>query len=351
MSHFLSIAYINLMPYLGFLIFMHSLQDAIRPIIQEFNILRSRKSIKVFAPASVSNVGPGFDIMGFALEKPGDEVIVSTNDSDKIVITDITGDNGKLSRDTELNTATVAIKALFDKMKISQGVDVTIHKKMGIGSGLGSSAASAVAGVFAVNLLLDLNLSPEKLLPFALAGEALASGAIHADNVAPSLFGGFLLIRDYDPVDIIKIPVPDKLYCTIIYPDIVIKTSDARQILPSSFTMKDMIAQAGNAAALIAGLSSGNLELVGRSLVDRVAEPYRAGLIPFYDNLRKKAFSAGALNCNISGSGPSLFCFSGSLKKAEKLAVVLGEFVRGQGYGVNTYVSKINNLGPKVLGR
>ncbi|GJQ64247.1 MAG: homoserine kinase [Melioribacteraceae bacterium] len=309
----------------------------------------NRKSIKVFAPASVSNVGPGFDIMGFALDEPGDEVVVSTNDSGKIVITDITGDNGKLSRETENNTATVAIKALCDEMKIKQGIDVAIHKKMGIGSGLGSSAASAVAGVFAVNILLDLNLSAEKLLPFALAGEALASGAIHADNVAPSLFGGFLLIRDYDPVDIIRIPVPEKLHCTIIYPDIEIKTSEARQILPTTFTMKDVIAQSGNAAALIAGLSSGNSDLIGRSLVDRVAEPYRAGLLPFYDKLKKKAASAGAINCNISGSGPSLFCFSNSRKKAEKLASVLGEFVDEQGYGVQTYVSKINNLGPKVI--
>lgn len=306
-------------------------------------------SIRVFAPASVSNVGPGFDIMGFALDEPGDEIILSINDSGKIKITEITGDNGVLPYDPEKNTATVALKSLLNGLDISVGLDVEINKRMGIGSGLGSSAASAVAGVFALNELMDLNCNKEFLLAHALNGEQIASGAIHADNVAPCLFGGFLLIRGYNPVDIVKIPVPANLHCTVIYPDIVVNTSEARELLDLSFPIEAVISQAGNAAGLIAGLYSGDYNLISRSLVDKVAEHKRARLLPFYDSLKYKAKELNAINCNISGSGPAMFSFSKSREEAEMLAEELTKVVAEAGYGVKTYVSQVNPEGPKVL--
>jgi len=308
-----------------------------------------RDSVKVFAPASVSNVGPGFDIMGFALDEPGDEIFAERNNTGQLRIKEIFGDDGKLPFDINQNTATVAIKSMLEKYKIDTGIDITIDKKMGIGSGLGSSAASAVGGVFAVNELLDLKLSKDELLLHALNGEAVASGAIHADNVAPSLFGGFLLVRDYNPIDIIKIPTPKDLYCTIIYPDIVVKTSEARKIIDKFFPVKDVVTQAGNSGALIAGLYSGDYDLISRSLVDKIAEHKRASFLPFYDDIRDKGKELNAVNCNISGSGPSLFSFSRSLDEADTLASELKKIVLDYGFDVKTYVSQINQEGPRIL--
>ncbi len=309
----------------------------------------SENKIRVFAPASVSNVGPGFDLMGFALNEPGDEIEVRLNKSDEIKIIKITGDSGILSYDPEKNTATVAIKSLFTKYNLKPGLDVAIHKKMGIGSGLGSSAASAVGGVFAVNKLLNLKLTKFDLLEHAIAGEFAASGSIHADNVAPSLYGGFILIRGYNPLDIVEINYPADLYCAVAYPDIVIKTSEARKILDDKVSRKDAIAQAGNAAGLIYALLTNNLELLGRSVIDLIAEPKRAALIPGYNAVRKSALEAGAINCNISGSGPTMFSFAKSKPYAEKIASAMKSAFKKNGFGSKIYISRINSKGPVVL--
>ncbi len=309
----------------------------------------SRESIKVFAPASVSNVGPGFDILGFALYEPGDEIILKKTSSEKLEISKITGDGGKLPYDIEKNTASVAIKSLLDKYEISQGVSIEVNKKMGLGSGLGSSAASAVGAVFAANELLELNLSTKDLLSHALAGEFVASKAIHADNVAPSLYGGFVLIRGYDPIDIIKIEAPKDLFCTIIYPDIEIKTSEARAILPSDVSLKNVISQTGNVSALIYGLATEDYSLISRSLNDVIIEPVRSKLITGYYQIKKAAMEAGALGCNISGSGPSMFALSNSEVVANRIAAETKNVVTKLGLDSVTYVSKVNEVGPKIL--
>lgn len=308
------------------------------------------KSIKVFAPASVSNVGPGFDLMGFALESPGDEIIVTTRKGSGLVIKKITGDGKVLPINPKLNTTTVAIRSLLDRYSINTGLDVEIRKKMGIGSGLGSSAASSVGGVFAVNKLLDLKLTKDELLEHALAGEMIASGSLHADNIAPALYGGFILVRSYDPIEILKIKYPKKLYVSVVYPDIVIKTCDARKMLPKRVSVRTAVSQAGNSAGLIAGLLTSNYELIGKSIKDSIAEPYRAQLIPCYDDVREAALNAGALNCNITGSGPSMFSFSLSLDEAKIINTAMKNAVKHFGYKSKTYLSKINRLGPKVIG-
>ncbi|MCF6271130.1 MAG: homoserine kinase [Melioribacteraceae bacterium] len=309
----------------------------------------SRESIKVFAPASVSNVGPGFDILGFALFEPGDEIILRKSLYGKLEISSITGDSGKLPYDIEKNTASVAIKSLLNKHEISQGISIEVNKKMGLGSGLGSSAASAVGAVFAANELLELNLSVEELLPHALAGEFVASKAIHADNVAPSLYGGFVLIRGYDPIDIIKIKSPKNLYCTVIFPDIEIKTSEARSILPTEVSLKKVISQTGNVAALIYGLATTDYSLIARSLNDVIIEPVRAKLITGYYEIKKAAMEAGAIGCNISGSGPSMFAFSNSEEVANKIATETKNVVKNLGLGSAAYISKVNEVGPRIL--
>jgi len=309
-----------------------------------------KKTIRVFAPASVSNVGPGFDMMGFALHEPGDEIKATITTGKEIRIFKITGDDKRLPYDIDKNTTTVAIKSLFKKYKINVGLDVEIHKHMGIGSGLGSSAASAVGGVFAVNKLLKLGLSVYDLLEHAIAGEFVASGSVHADNVAPALFGGFVLIRSYNPtIDVVEIDYPKNLHCTIIYPDIEIKTYDARKILSKTVDLKTAIAQAGHASGLVAGLLTGNYNLIGRSIVDHIAEPKRAKLIPCYNEVREAALSSGALNCNITGSGPSMFAFSTSHDKAQEVGEAMNKASAAKGLRSKIYVSKINKKGPVVL--
>lgn len=309
----------------------------------------SRESIKVFAPASVSNVGPGFDILGFALNKPGDEIVLRKRDDSKLEVVRITGDEGKLPYDAEKNTASVAVKSLLDKYQLTQGIAIEVNKKMGLGSGLGSSAASAVGAVFAANELLELNLSVEALLPHALAGEFVASKAIHADNVAPSLYGGFILIRGYDPIDIIRIKSPKDLFCTVIYPNIEIKTSEARAILPKEVSLKNVISQTGNVSALIYGLATEDYSLIARSLNDVIIEPVRSKLITGYYEIKKVAMETGAIGCNISGSGPSVFALSNSEETANKIAAETKNVVDKLGIGGVAYVSKINKVGPKIL--
>lgn len=304
--------------------------------------------IKVFAPATVSNVGPGFDIMGFALNQPGDVVEVSLTKGTGVRIKKIYGSRN-LPYNPSKNTATASIISLLKSHNIKVGLDVIIRKNMGIGSGLGSSAASSVAGVFAVNKLLNLKLTRRELLVHALNGEIISSGTLHADNVAPCLFGGFVLVRSYDPLDVIKIDYPDNLFCTVIYPRIEIKTSEARKILDKNIPLHGAIAQAGNASGLIAGLITKDIDLISRSMKDYIAEPKRAKLIPCYDQVRIAALTSGAINCNISGSGPSMFSFSTSLKDAMRVAAAMKEAALSNGLQSEIFISKINSRGPVII--
>jgi homoserine kinase len=308
------------------------------------------KDIKVFASATVANVACGFDVLGFAVDNPGDEVIVKLKSGPGVKITKITGDGGKLSLNAEKNTAGVSIKRFLDHLKSKQGVEISLNKKMPLGSGLGSSAASAVAGVFAINQLLGMPMSQGELLPFAMEGERLACGSAHADNVAPSLLGGFVLIRSYSPLDVIKIPTPPNLYCTIVHPQVEVQTKDARDILKKKIPMSDAIIQWGNVAGLIAGLMKSDYDLIGRSMQDVIVEPIRSILIPGFDHVKNNALKAGAIGCGISGSGPSIFALSKSQAIAEKVGKSMKEVFDSLEIGCEIYVSKINNSGPQIIG-
>jgi homoserine kinase len=267
------------------------------------------QEVHIFAPATVANVACGFDSLGFAIQRPGDEVVARFSDGHKgLVISGITGDQGTLSRKIEENTASVAAQAVLDHLGVDRGIDMVIHKGLPIGSGLGSSAASAVGGAMAINELLDRPLTKKELLPFALQGEALASGgAIHADNVGPCLLGGIELIRSNKDLDTVNIPPPDILYAAVVLPNIQILTKDARAVLRKEIPMHDAITQWGNMGAMIAGLLKHDYKLIGRSLVDVIAERYRASLIPGFFDVKQAAIDAGALGCSISGAGLGLF--------------------------------------------
>ncbi len=306
--------------------------------------------IKVFAPATVANVACGFDVMGFALEAIGDEIIVSKTDAPGLKITEITGCEG-LPTDPKKNVATVAVQALLDSLqdKPPFGFQFKLRKNVTGGSGLGSSASSSAAAVFAVNKLLNEPFSRQELISFAMEGEKAASGHPHADNVAPSLLGGFTLVRGYNPLDVIELDYPEELFATIVHPQIEVKTSDSKKILKRQISLKDAITQWGNVGGLVAGLAKGDYDLIGRSMKDVIAEPVRSMLIPLFKEAKQSANEEGALGCSISGSGPSIFALSKGKSIADKVASAFKIIYESNEIDANVYVSGINPIGSEVI--
>jgi homoserine kinase len=306
----------------------------------------SKPGIKVFAPASVANVAVGFDILGFALEKPGDEIIVREGSKPGLVITDIQGAGGKLPYDVQKNTAGYAAYKLLEHLgETARPLEMEIHKKMPFGSGLGSSAASAAAGVFAVNEFLKTGLSKYEILRFAVEGEQIADGAFHADNVGPSLLGGMVLIRDNDTLDIKKLHIPNGLYAAVIYPHVEVLTKESRGILKQEVNFKDVIRQQGNLGAFVAGMYTSDFGLISRSLQDLLVEPQRAHLIPHFYEMKEAAIHAGALGFSISGAGPSMFALCDNSIKAESVIEAAKKLYQAKKLSINTYLSKINHEG------
>lgn len=309
-----------------------------------------KDSVHVFAPATVANVVCGFDILGFAVDAPGDEVIMHRKESPGITISKITGDDGRLPLDPYKNTVSASVQHYLNHINRPDiGVDIELHKKMPIGSGLGSSSASTVAGLYAINTLLDNPLTSMELVPFAMKGEELACGTGHADNVAPALLGGFVLIRSYEPLDIIKLPYPETLYCAVVFPDVEVPTRDARQMIRSKVQLKDAITQWGNVAGLVSGLFLKDIDLIGRSMKDILVEPVRSILIPDFEKMRELAMNAGAVSFGISGSGPSVFSFTRDKETAERVSQQLQAQLAKSNIGSFAYVSAINGEGPRVL--
>lgn len=307
------------------------------------------ESISVFAPATVANVTCGFDILGFAVEAPGDEINLTKSPSGKVRIVDITGDEGALPRDPDKNSCSAVIKMYLKDLGISQGIDIVLHKKMPLGSGLGSSAASAVAAIYAVNELLGKPLTLQQLLPYAMEGERVACGSAHADNVAPGLYGGFVLIRSYDPLDVIKLNTPHGLHATLVHPHIEVRTKDAREILRKQIYFKDSVKQSGNVAGLVAGLLTSDYELISRSMHDYIVEPVRSILIPGYGEVKESALNIGALGAGISGSGPSIFALSKDRMTAERVGESMKKIYAGFKIDCEIYISEINQFGPRIL--
>jgi homoserine kinase len=309
------------------------------------------KTIKVFAPATVANVVCGFDVLGFAVDAPGDEVIMRLTDKPGVSILKIEGDGGRLPLAADKNTVSASVQHYLKHINRPDiGVEIELYKKMPIGSGLGSSSASTVAGLFAINSLLDNQLSAMELVPFAMKGEELACGFGHADNVAPAVLGGFVLIRSYEPLDIIKLPVPKGLYCAIVFPDVDVPTRDARQMIRSKVLLKDAVIQWGNIAGLVSGLFMNDLDLIGRSMHDVLVEPTRSILIPDFYKLREMAMELGAISFGISGSGPSVFAFAKDEETAHRITKKIQQHLTNLHINSNTYVSPINEQGPKIIG-
>jgi homoserine kinase len=312
--------------------------------------LQSRRVIAVFAPATVSNVGCGFDVLGFALDEPGDIVTAAPAEGAGVRIGRIEGDAGRLTRDPGRNTASAAVAALLDRLQTTRGITLDIHKGLPLESGVGSSGASAVAAVVAANELLGRPAGMDVLLACAMAGESAGCGAPHPDNVAPSLHGGFVLARSADPPDIVRLPVPEGLSCAVLHPHLSVKTGAARAMLGDTVRLSDAIRQWGNVGALVAALFSRDLGLLARSIEDVVAEPKRAALVPGFHAVKAAALAAGALGCSLSGSGPSVFALAAALEDARRVGDAMQKvFALESAVETDLWVSPVGTRGARVV--
>ena len=305
------------------------------------------KEVRVFSPATVANVNCGFDVLGFALHGLGDEMVVRKVSQKGITITAITG--AELPMETTKNVSGVAGQSLVDSLNLDYGFEIEIHKKIRLGSGVGSSAASAAGVVFGINQFLEQPLSKLELTQFGMKGEAVASGNEHADNVAPCIYGGFTLITGYSPLKIVALPVPQELFVTIIHPHISIKTKESRELLPQTVSMQVAIQQSGNLAGLVAGLYENDYELIASSTKDALVEPHRKAMIPHFEELKTIALKTGGLAFGISGSGPSMFTFSKGIETAKKVEKQLLKVLAKHDMPTDSYVSSISTSGNQVL--
>ena len=299
--------------------------------------------IKIFSPASVSNLCCGFDVLGFSIDGIGDELRITKSTNKGANIKEIKGYNVPLENNK--NTASVAAQALLDHLKINEGFDIEINKKIKPGSGIGSSAASAVGAVYGINKLLGNPLKHEELLKFAMKGEFVASKTAPADNVASALYGGTILVNNRENYNVIKLPVPKNLYAIIHHPLIEIKTSDSRGVLPKSIDLKIASDQLSALGGFIHSLHTQDFELMKISLKDYLVEQFRSDYVPAFNEIKSVADLNNTICCSISGSGPSIFTLVNSLSEAQRLKLVFDEIYKDKKLEFNSYISSLNSKG------
>ena len=321
--------------------------------------------IKIFCPATIANLNCGFDVLGLCLEGIGDEMIIRKVPQKGIKITKIVGAN--LPFETEKNVAGVAAMAILRALKkdgdkyvpqesnnedyceIDCGFEIELYKNLKLGSGIGSSSASAAGAVFGINELLGKPFSRAQLVAFAMKGEVVASGSEHADNVAPCLLGGFTLVCGYNPLHVEQIIPPADLFVVVLHPHIEVKTSDARAVLQPMISLKNAITQTGNLGGFIAGLYTNNYELMARSMQDVIIEPMRKHLIPNFDLVKNSALENGALGAGISGAGPSIFALCKGKNSAEIVALAMKNSFSTAGILFDLHISNINKTGTRTI--
>lgn len=305
----------------------------------------TRTRAVAFAPGSIGNVGPGLDVLGLAVAGAGDTVEIAWHDGGGMLVAD--AGHPDLPREADRNTAAIAAAAVFVRAGVSRGAVLTVTKGLPLSGGQGGSAASAVAGAVAANHLCDAGLDTTGLLECALAAEATVAGR-HADNLAPSLLGGLVLVRSVDPMDLVALPVPDALRIVLVHPAMQLRTRDARAVLPEMVTRQVAIEQAGNVAAMVAGALLGDLALLGRALDDQIAEPARAALLPGFLAAKAAARAAGALGCSISGAGPTAFALVDGRETGEAVAAAMVAAYAAAGLPAIAKVAEIDREGARA---
>ena len=303
------------------------------------------------AAATVANLGPGFDVLGLCLVGPRDHAIAELTDDGRVTLVEVTGDGGRLPRQAEANCAGVAARAVLERFgEPGAGVRLWLDKGLPLGSGLGSSAASAVAAALATAEVACPDVGKAELLDACREGERLATGTPHPDNVAPSLLGGLVacLAREGEAIEVVRLPLPAGLHVACLKPAVEVRTADARAAMPAAIPVSDVVRTLGNMAGLVAALASGDLELVGRCLGDRVATPYRKAFIPGFDEAMAAAAAAGAVGGGISGSGPTVFALASDLAGAEAAADAVEAVFRARGLQVLRLVGAVDPVGARV---
>nr|WP_298990989.1 homoserine kinase [uncultured Polaribacter sp.] len=303
--------------------------------------------LKIFSPATIANVSCGFDSLGLAVDEIGDEMTFVKTPQKGVEITNITG--AELTYDVDKNAASAVVKKMLLDAKADFGIQLTMHKGYFPGSGLGSSAASSAGAAFGANQLLGKPYSNLELTKFAMFGEEVACRSQIADNVAAAIYGGFVLIRSYQPLEVVKLPVPSELRLVAIHPQIEVRTEDARNVLPKEIALKDAVTQWANVGGLISGLYSNNYELISNSLKDVIVEPHRKKLIPFFDEVKSAAIKAGALGAGISGSGPTIFALCKGDEITEQVYNAIEKSYRNKNIDFEMYTSKVNKEGIKII--
>jgi homoserine kinase len=310
----------------------------------------SLQSATAFAPATVGNVGIGFDILGHTFPAIGDRVRAMRVAQPGVRIREITGIAAELPVEAARNTAGKAVLSLVESQALPFGIDLAIEKGIPLGSGLGGSAASAVAAVVAANELLNQPLTRLELLKHAIQGEAVASGSLHADNIAPSLFGGLVLTVGIDNPRIKQIPVPPGIRCVLVHPQLYLSTREARAILNRTVNLSDVVWQTANLAGFLAGCYTNDLALIRDAFEDVLIEPQRAGLIPGFAEVKRSAMEEGALGCSISGAGPSVFAWALE-SQAEAIGSAMLRAFERQGLACDHWIAQIGEEGARVVER
>jgi homoserine kinase len=314
------------------------------------HLMSPDRSVTAFAPGTVGNVVCGFDVLGLAIESPGDSVTVRSTSAHGLRISSILGDGGRLPLDPGANSATIGISALLEGTGRTEGIEVALEKGLPLSGGMGGSAASAVAAVVAMDHLLETNLPPSELLSYALAGERAAAGAGHLDNVAPALLGGLLLVRQGKSPEVIRLPVPVGMSVALLHPSVELSTKEGRQAIGSSVPLGAAVAQWGNTAAFVHGLHTNDWDLIADALEDRIAEPHRQKGIPGFLEVREAALAAGAVACGISGAGPSIVSICRNTEDADRVgATMLAAYEAAPRPRASLYRSPVSPLGARIV--
>ncbi|MEA3249563.1 MAG: homoserine kinase [Patescibacteria group bacterium] len=313
-------------------------------------IITSKKKYTAFAPATIANVGPGYDFLGFAIDGLGDKVTVTKTSKQGVTITSITGDDGRLPMETIGNSSSVVALKMLDDAGVEFGLEMVLEKGLPLESGLGSSGASSAAAAVATNAALDNRFDPEQLIEFARYGEEVAAGAPHADNVAPAILGGFVIVRHAEQQEIVSVDLPKNWFVAVCHPRIQLSTRKARKVMPESVSMRQLAVNASNAATIISAIHQNDMELFGRSLMsDVVVEPARIDLITGYAKVKDAALMAGAAGVSICGAGPSMFAVCGSQLRIDKISEAMAAAWNKMEIETDSYVSSFGAKGAKQI--
>ncbi len=304
--------------------------------------------IKIKSPSTVANLSCGYDILGLCLEEPFDYIEIEKINTKEVKIDILDSQFSDIPSEPKQNTGGIPALLIQENMKLDFGFKIKIKKGIPLCGGMGSSAATAAGVIYGINKILGDVLSIHEMIEYALEGEKISSDTPHADNIAPCILGGLVLVKETYPLNFVKLPI-GPFYLALLHPDIKINTKHAREILPQKIFLKDAVKQWGNISALTYAFTTNDIKLISSSMKDHIIEPVRSKLIYGFDVIKKAAINAGAIGSSISGSGPTIFALCDSKDSALKVISAMKKSADNNNLKFNSYVSPINHTGPKII--